>query len=126
MGSVVNGLGCPADKGIILDGVSFKTATAVFTPESQKILDKVAATLTHAPLVKIEVAGYTDAAGNAQKNLELSKQRAQAVATYLASKGVAAERLSAVGRGQEQPIADNATAAGRQKNRRVELHPSVH
>ena len=125
-GSAVNALGCPADRGIIVEGVNFKSGTAVFTPESQKILDKVAAALGHAPQVKIEVAGYTDAAGNPQKNLELSKQRAQAVAGYLATKGVAAERLSATGFGQEQPIADNTTPTGRQKNRRVELHPLAH
>ena len=125
-GSAVNAFGCPADKGIILEGVSFKTATAVFTPESQKVLDKMAATLGQAPQVKIEVAGYTDAVGNPQKNLELSKQRAQAVVSYLVSKGVSAERLRAIGLGQEQPIADNATPAGRQKNRRVELHPMAH
>jgi outer membrane protein OmpA-like peptidoglycan-associated protein len=122
-GSPVNALGCPAGKGIILDGVNFRSGTASFSPESQRPLDRVASALAQVPQLNIEVAGFTDSAGNAQLNLSLSKQRAQTIASYLASKGVATHRMVVKGYGQEKPIADNATAAGRQKNRRVELHP---
>ena len=111
------------NKGIILEGVNFKSGTAVFTPESQKNLDKVATALSHVPQLKIEVAGFTDSAGDPKRNLELSIQRSQAVVSYLVTKGVAAGQLTAKGYGKENPIADNATAAGKQKNRRVELHP---
>ncbi|MGE4560118.1 MAG: OmpA family protein, partial [Desulfobulbus sp.] len=75
------------------------------------------------PGLKVEVAGYTDSAGNARFNLALSKQRSEAVAAYFASKGIDKNRLVVTGYGQEKPIASNATAAGRRKNRRVELHP---
>jgi outer membrane protein OmpA-like peptidoglycan-associated protein len=122
-GSSVNALGCPAGQGIVLEGVNFKSGTVSFTPESQKTLDNVVSALSHVPQLKLEVAGYTDSAGNAQLNLALSKQRAQAVFSYLASKGIADKRMVVKGYGQDNPIADNATAAGRQKNRRVELHP---
>ncbi len=122
-GSPVNPLGCPAQKGIVLEGVGFTAGTAVLTPESRKKLDEVASMLKQAPQVKIEVAGYTDSGGDAKRNLNLSGQRAQTVVKYLAEKGVAAAQLTAKGYGAENPIADNGTAAGRQKNRRIELHP---
>ena len=94
----------------------------MLAPESQKKLDAVAAALAQAPQLNIEVAGYTDAAGDPQRNLELSAQRSQAVVKYLSGKGVTST-LTAKGYGKENPVADNATAAGKQKNRRVELHP---
>ena len=122
-GSSVNPLGCPAQKGIVLEGVNFATGTAALTPESRKKLDEVAGALSQAPQVKIEVAGYTDSMGDAKRNLNLSGQRAQAVVKYLTDKGVAAAQLTAKGYGAENPVADNNTAAGRQKNRRIELHP---
>lgn len=121
-GTPVNALGCPSEKAIILEGVTFQSGTAALTPESQKILDKTADILNQNPQVTFEVAGYTDSMGNAQINLSLSDQRAKTVAGYLVSKGVAASRLTTRGYGSENPLADNATAAGRQKNRRVELH----
>ena len=123
-GSPVNALGCPAGKGIVLAGVNFKSGTAVLSPESLKKLDAVATALTQAPQLRIEVAGYTDAGGDPKLNLDLSAQRAQAVAKYLSGKGVTST-LAAKGYGKENPLADNATAAGKQKNRRVELHLSA-
>ena len=68
------------------------------------------------------MAGYTDSAGNAKYNLYLSKQRSQAVADYFSKNGIAKERMVVTGYGQDNPIADNGTAAGRRQNRRVELH----
>ena len=118
----VNMLGCPQGQGIILKGVLFAPGAAVLTPESQKELDRVAAALASVPQVKLEVAGYTDSVGDVKRNQRVSTQRAQAVSAYLTGKGVAAARLSAKGYGPENPISDNATAEGRQKNRRIELH----
>ena len=66
--------------------------------------------------------GHTDSVGTAAKNQQLSEKRAQAVRDFLVGAGVPSDRVTAVGRGEEQPIATNKTAAGRQQNRRVELH----
>ncbi|WP_319588370.1 OmpA family protein [uncultured Desulfobulbus sp.] len=122
-GTPVNSLGCPVKKGIVLEGVNFKSGTALLTPESQKKLDLTAAALKQVPQVKIEVAGYTDGVGDAKRNLNLSAQRSQAVIKYLTGKGVTAEQLTAKGYGPENPVADDGTPEGRQKNRRIELHP---
>ena len=78
-------------------------------------------TLLAKPTIKVEVDGHTDNQGLASANLALSQQRAEAVVAYLASKGVSSTRLSAKGFGQTKPVADNATADGRQKNRRIEF-----
>lgn len=72
--------------------------------------------------VEVSIDGHTDATGNPDKNLDLSIRRASAVYNYFVSKGVNKNRLNASGYGQERPIASNATADGRQKNRRVELN----
>jgi OmpA-OmpF porin, OOP family len=69
----------------------------------------------------VEIAGHTDNTGKAESNKTLSEKRAEAVKAYLVKKKVAAERLSTVGFGQEQPIGENTNAAGKAKNRRVEF-----
>ena len=71
--------------------------------------------------MRIAVTGHTDSSGSAQRNLQLSASRADAVRTYLISLGIEAERVSARGAGSTQPIASNATAAGRERNRRIEI-----
>ena len=73
--------------------------------------------------VNLEVQGHTDNKGSEKKNKKLSETRANAVVQYLIKKGVAKDRLRAVGYGSEMPIADNNTAEGRAENRRVELVP---
>jgi outer membrane protein OmpA-like peptidoglycan-associated protein len=73
--------------------------------------------------VNIEVAGHTDSKGSDAYNMKLSQQRAEAVRNFLISRGVAADRLTAKGYGESQPVADNATEEGRFQNRRVELYP---
>ena len=70
---------------------------------------------------KLSINGHTDNVGNAEKNQKLSEDRAAAVKAYLESKGVDASRLTSAGFGQDQPVADNKTKAGRAKNRRVEF-----
>ncbi|MDX9834443.1 MAG: OmpA family protein, partial [Desulfobulbus sp.] len=123
-GAEVNELGCPPSKGLILEGVQFKSGTAELESSAIIKLDQVAASLVARPQVKVEVVGYTDSVGNSERNQQLSVRRAQAVVNYLASKDVARKQLSAKGYGQQNPIADNATAEGRSRNRRVELHPA--
>jgi outer membrane protein OmpA-like peptidoglycan-associated protein len=111
----------PTRKVLILEGVNFETGKAQLTPESQTILDGVAASLVANDAIKVQVGGHTDNTGSAAVNKRLSKARAEAVRVYLISKGVAAVRLTAVGFGPSKPIASNKTAAGRAQNRRVEL-----
>ena len=73
------------------------------------------------PNLKIEISGHTDNTGSASLNDKLSQERAEAVVNYLKSKGVAANRMTAKGYGSSKPIASNATASGRQENRRTEF-----
>jgi outer membrane protein OmpA-like peptidoglycan-associated protein len=77
--------------------------------------------MTEETSIKVEIQGHTDNVGDAAKNKALSQKRADAVMKYITTKGIDAARLTAVGYGQEMPVADNKTAAGKAKNRRVEF-----
>lgn len=101
--------------------VSFASGSAAIDARLHPTLDKIANTLNEYPASKITVAGHTDSVGSAQANLELSSRRAAAVADYLAQRGVQRSRMTTEGRGETEPIADNATEAGRAQNRRVEM-----
>jgi uncharacterized repeat protein (TIGR01451 family)/uncharacterized protein (TIGR03382 family) len=107
------------DRIDILEGVHFKTDLAVIEPISFAVLDNVVAVLQGHSQLKIQVEGHTDSQGDAAYNKNLSQRRAEAVVEYLVGKGIAADRLTAVGFGAERPIADNATPDGRAQNRRV-------
>jgi len=111
--------GCPPP--LVLEGVEFDFDKATLRPEAAAILDKTAASLEHWANANIEVAGHTDSIGSDEYNMKLSQQRAETVRDYLISKGIAADRLTAKGYGETNPVADNATEEGRFKNRRVEL-----
>ena len=104
-----------------MQGIEFETGKATIKAKSYPLLNQVATTFIENSHYIIEVQGYTDNTGKAEANKQLSQKRAQAVMDYLVKKGVSASRLSAVGYGPENPIADNKTAAGRAKNRRVEF-----
>jgi outer membrane protein OmpA-like peptidoglycan-associated protein len=106
---------------LILKGVNFESGKAILKANSYAVLDQIAESLREWSEVKIEIQGHTDKAGTAAKNLELSQKRAETVRQYLIDKGIAADRLTAVGYGPDRPIASNKTAAGRALNRRVEL-----
>ncbi len=108
-------------KSLVLEGVNFDNDSAKLRPESLEILDRVAASLKDWPEVRVEVGGHTDSNGGAAYNLKLSQRRAEAVRDYLIGKGIDGSRLTARGYGKTEPIADNKTAEGRAKNRRVEL-----
>ena len=104
------------------DKVMFATGKAELLDESHALLDDVAEVLQENPDAnEIEVAGHTDATGSAELNRKLSNDRAEAVRAYLISKGVSAERLKAKGYGPDQPLADNKSDEGKEKNRRVEF-----
>ena len=107
---------------LILDGVNFFSGSADLTPASLEILRKVAESLQAWPDVTIEIRGHTDDAGPAEANRDLSQRRALSVRDYLIKLGISANRLSAVGYGEDYPLADNRTPNGRAVNRRVEVH----
>ena len=106
---------------LVLEGVNFDFDKATLRQEDIAIIDKDVTGLDKWGNVNIEVAGHTDSRGSDKYNMKLSQRRAEAVRNYLISKGIAADRLTAKGYGESQPVADNATDEGRFKNRRVEL-----
>lgn len=111
----------PAPKKLVLKGVNFDFDESTIRQADLVNIDKDVATLEQWGKVNIEVAGHTDSRGSDEYNMSLSQQRADAVRNYLIKKGIGADRLTAVGYGESQPVADNATDEGRFKNRRVEL-----
>jgi outer membrane protein OmpA-like peptidoglycan-associated protein len=108
-------------KKLVLEGVNFDFDKSAIRQEDLDSIDKDVASLDSWGNVNIEVAGHTDSRGSDEYNMKLSQRRADAVRNYLASKGIAADRLFTKGYGESQPVADNATDEGRFKNRRVEL-----
>ena len=118
--------GCPIVEEIkaalVLKGVHFANDSDEITPESGAILDEVVESLRAYPEVQIQIQGHTDTRGSEAHNRDLSQRRAEAVRAYFIEGGVEAERMTAVGFGESQPVADNTTPGGRAENRRVELH----
>ena len=110
-------------RGIIvtLPGIFFDTGKAVLKPGAKNTLTKIADQLKGDGSLRVSVEGHTDNVGSEQKNMTLSEKRAQAVRDFLVSAGVAADHITAAGKGESEPVATNKTAAGRQQNRRVEL-----
>ena len=111
-----------ATAGTVLEGVSFVSGSAELTLESVTVLIDLAASLKAEPTTRIEIRGHTDSTGEAEANRVLSQRRAEAVRNSLVQMGVAADRLTAVGYGEDFPRDNNATAEGRANNRRVEIH----
>ena len=92
------------------------------TPAAKAQLDTLMDKLRNADVVSIKVIGHTDSKGSDAYNQALSERRASSVAAYLLSQGLEPSKLTSEGRGESEPVADNATDEGRAKNRRVELH----
>lgn len=101
--------------------VSFDVGRADIKPELRSVLDQFANGLKAQPATLVRVVGHTDSTGSDAINNPLSRERAESVKGYLEDRGVSGSRIEAVGRGEREPIADNATAEGRAKNRRVEI-----
>lgn len=101
--------------------VSFDNNSSAIKPAFRQTLQKVANILQRYPRTSIRIVGYTDSRGSEAYNLRLSEQRAKSVAWALQDFGVAHRRISIEGRGEANPRASNATEAGRQLNRRVEM-----
>jgi outer membrane protein OmpA-like peptidoglycan-associated protein len=120
--------GCPEIKQEIIDKINyaaknifFATGSAKLLPKSFKPLNEVAKIMGENADLKLNIEGHTDNTGKADKNQALSQSRAEAVVAYLKSKGIDESRLTGAGYGQDQPVEDNKTPAGRAKNRRVEM-----
>ena len=118
-GVAVDKVGCPLKSSIVLEGVTFETNSAILTADSRPVLDEVADGMAKHPRLRVELQGYTDSTGSDKYNLVLSDKRANSVREYLISQSVKPEQLTAKGFGKADPVASNATPAGRAKNRRV-------
>ncbi len=101
--------------------LNFDTGKWDIRPADAPTLDEVAKALLQAPAMKVSIEGHTDNVGQPEANRILSERRARSVLEALAARGIAANRMSAAGFGQDRPIADNRTEEGRAKNRRVEI-----
>jgi len=102
-------------------GIYFASNQATINDSTRNILDKLAEVLLKYPETNLFVDGHTDSDGSEEHNLKLSYSRADAVAGYLKAHGVPTDRFTVKGEGEAIPVADNSTAAGKAKNRRVEL-----
>lgn len=109
-------------KTMVLDGVAFDRDGARLAPSSDSTLARLVRSLMENTQLTLEIAGYTDDRGTVLKNDVLSQRRADAVKAWLIAHGVGSSRLSSTGMGARDPVASNASAAGRAKNNRIELH----
>ena len=101
--------------------IEFESGSAILAESGIQILDEMAVALNKVAGKKVKVIGHTDSSGNPAKNLTLSQERAAAVKNYLIGKNIPTDRLSVEGLGSNKPVADNTTAEGRKKNRRIEF-----
>lgn len=108
-------------KTFVLENVEFDFGKATLRPQSYQTLDDLVDYLKRKPDQRIEIGGHTDNVGSDAKNLKLSLERANAIVAYLTAKGVDSSRLESKGYGAEEPIEENDTEEGRQKNRRTEV-----
>ncbi len=108
-------------KKVVLNNILFETGKSILTAGSYIELERLFNIMKENAEMKIEISGHTDKTGSEPLNLKLSEARAKAVVEYLVQKGIERSRMESKGYGSIQPIADNKTAAGRAKNRRVEF-----
>jgi outer membrane protein OmpA-like peptidoglycan-associated protein len=104
-----------------LPDILFDTNQATLKPEAKLTIAKLSGIMLLMSELNIRIEGHTDSTGSAAYNQKLSQNRAEAVLAFLQENGLASERMTAIGYGMDRPVADNATAEGRSKNRRVEL-----
>ncbi len=111
------------DRGLVLTlgDVLFDTGKATLKPGAASTIDRLASFLEKSPDRSVAIEGHTDSVGTESFNQQLSEERANAVKEALMAKGIPAERVTTVGKGEDEPVASNSDAAGRQQNRRVEI-----
>ena len=120
----------PASLPGVIKGIEFDTGKDTIRRVSEPVLENALLVLNEFPKTRIEISGHTDNAGARDFNVDLSKRRADSVKDWFVNKGVDEKRIETRGAGPDEPIADNKTAAGKQKNRRIEFklvapHPSA-
>lgn len=122
-GTEVDEKGCPipGTKLFTIEDVNFDFDSATLKPEAKYTLDQAVSKVQDNSAVDIRIIGHTDSIGSNEYNQGLSERRAQSVADYMTDNGVDASKLSIEGRGEQEPIADNATKEGRAENRRVDF-----
>ena len=106
---------------VALEKIQFNSGKTDLLPLSKKELDKLVKLLEENPEMNVDIIGHTDSLGDEKTNKILSEKRADAVADYLAEKGISRKRIKSKGYGESYPLASNATSAGRSKNRRIEI-----
>lgn len=114
----------PAGEGLIVkfdSGILFDVDKADLKPNARTNIQNLAATMKNNPETNIMVIGHTDSDGSDSHNYGLSERRASSVKSYTVANGVSSSRLTTVGKGETEPIADNSTASGKAQNRRVEI-----
>ena len=110
-----------AGSKVTLNNIFFETNSYVLEDKSKIELNKLIAFIQSNPKQKVELSGYTDNVGTTDANMKLSNMRAKAVYDYLITQGIKATNISYKGYGSGNPVADNTTEEGRQKNRRLEI-----
>jgi outer membrane protein OmpA-like peptidoglycan-associated protein len=126
VGQPIDANGCPilfqkGARSVVLRGVTFQTGKAALTQTARAVLRDIASQLVENPEYRVQISGHTDNTGSRAANLRLSMARARTVETFLEANGVPRTQVTAKGFGPDVPVAPNKTAAGRGKNRRVEL-----
>jgi OOP family OmpA-OmpF porin len=105
----------------VIEGINFKSGRAAILPGSYVVLDRALAALKDYPEIRLEISGHTDSRGRADRNRDLSQNRADAVKVYFISRGIDESRLTSIGYGSDRPVDTNGTDAGRAHNRRTEF-----
>lgn len=105
----------------VIAGIEFDTGKATIRRVSSATLDNAALLFKEFPRLRVLITGHTDTVGEREMNIELSRSRAESVKAYIVSQGIDQTRIETRGAGPDEPIADNKTAAGKQKNRRIEF-----
>ena len=105
----------------VIKGIFFDVDKDTIKAKSKPTLDNAVKVLKDFPSVKVEISGHTDADGNRDHNVDLSRRRAESVKKYMVDKGLDASRITTRGAGPDEPIADNKTAKGKAQNRRIEF-----
>lgn len=106
----------------VMVGMVFESGSDRISPNSHGKLEETVAIMEQYPSLHVEISGHTDTTGEDELNYKLSQKRADSVKAYLTSQGIAPDRIETKGHGSSKPIADNARAEGRSKNRRIEFH----
>ena len=118
--ALVDVSGCEVPMGVIA-GLTFEPSQVSLAPDAEQVLDRYVDVLSRYPDVMVAVEGHTDNRGPAASNLELSKERVLTVVRYMVSNGINPQRIRPYGYGESRPRAANATAEGREQNRRIEI-----